>query len=278
MIWVDGRIVPDQALTISVLDRTFEHGLGLFETLRTWQGGTPLLDRHLARLRKSAKALGLPLETSALPDLAAVTQLLEANGHVGDAALRLTLTGGVSDAAGATLWMRSAPLPPSMITGPGAVVDFGSWWVDPNDPLLRHKTLNYWRRRSAYQDARERGFDEILSVSAGLNLWEGSRTNLFFVAGNELVTPALDGPIVPGIMRELVLELAPSSALEIREVTNLEPNDLQDASEVFLTNSVRGVIPVARLGDLSWDVPGGPRTVRLKSLLSEWLNEGGTTS
>ncbi|SIO06351.1 branched-chain amino acid aminotransferase/4-amino-4-deoxychorismate lyase [Singulisphaera sp. GP187] len=275
MIWVDGRIVPDQALTISVLDRTFEHGLGLFETLRTWQGSAPLLDRHLARLTKSAKELGLPLEPSALPDRAAVARLLEANGHGGDAALRLTLSGGLSDALGSMLWMRSAPLPPPMIAGPGAVVDFGSWWVDPTDLLLRHKTLNYWRRRSAYQSARERGFDEILSVSAGLNLWEGSRTNLFLVVGDELVTPALDGPIVPGIMRSLVLELAESLALRTREVTTLEPNELPEAREVFLTNSVRGLIPVARIGDLAWDVPG-PRTVRLKNLLSEWLTEGGT--
>lgn len=276
MIWVDGRIVPDQSLTVSVLDRTFEHGLGLFETSRTWQGRARLLERHLARLGKSANELGLPLETSALPDHAAVARLLEANGQGGDAALRLTLTGGVSDAAGSTLWMRSAPLPPPMITGPGAIVDFGSWWVDPHDPLLRHKTLNYWRRRSAYQDARDRGFDEILSVSAGPNLWEGSRTNVFLVVGNELVTPSLDGPIVPGIMRELVLKLAGSGSLKTREVTNLEPNDLQAASEVFLTNSVRGMIPVARIGDLAWDVPG-PRTIRLKTLLSQWLNEGGTT-
>ncbi|WP_406700960.1 aminotransferase class IV [Singulisphaera sp. Ch08] len=277
MIWVDGRIVPDQSLSVSVLDRTFEHGLGLFETLRTWQRRAPLLDRHLARLRKSAEALGLPLETSALPDLAAVASLLEANGQKGDAALRLTLTGGVSDTDGSILWMRSTPLPPPMITGPGAVVDFGDWLVDPNDPLLRHKTLNYWRRRSAYQNARARGFDETLSMCIGSNLWEGSRTNLFVVVGDGLVTPSLDGPIVPGIMRGLVLELARSLSLKVWERADLRSNELQNARELFLTNSVRGIIPVARLGDLAWDAPG-PLTVCLKTLLFEWLNEGGTTS
>ena len=55
MIWVGGRIVPDDALRVSVLDRTFEHGLGLFETLRTWNGRAPLLDRHLARMTRSAR-------------------------------------------------------------------------------------------------------------------------------------------------------------------------------------------------------------------------------
>ena len=61
MIWVHGEIVPDDALGISVLDRTFEHGLGLFETFRTWNGHATLLDRHLDRLTRSAHELGLPL-------------------------------------------------------------------------------------------------------------------------------------------------------------------------------------------------------------------------
>ena len=68
MIWVRGRIVPDDALAISVLDRTFEHGLGLFETLRTWSGQPTLLPRHLDRLTRSAAELGLPHDREALPD------------------------------------------------------------------------------------------------------------------------------------------------------------------------------------------------------------------
>ncbi len=78
MIWVAGRIVPDDELKVSVLDRTFEHGLGLFETLRTWNGRAVLLGRHLARLSRSAEELGLPLDPAALPDAGAVADLLRA--------------------------------------------------------------------------------------------------------------------------------------------------------------------------------------------------------
>lgn len=274
MIWVDGRIVPDQALTVSVLDRTFEHGLGLFETMRTWRGRAPLLDRHLARLTASARELGLPLEPSALPDPAAVAGLLEANAVEGDAVLRLTLTGGLSETTGSVLWMRSAPLPPPMASG-GAVVDFGSWPVDRDDPLLRHKSLNYWRRRFAHQQARALGFDEVLSTSDGPCFWEGSRTNLFLIIENLLFTPALTGPIVPGIMRGLVLELARSFRLKVREVGELDLSYLEEAHEVFLTNSVRGLIPVSRLRDMTWDVPG-PLTHGLAGAVSQWLNQGET--
>lgn len=274
MIWVDGRIVPDQSLTVSVLDRTFEHGLGLFETMRTWRGRAPLLDRHLARLTASAKELGLPLEPSALPDSAAVASLLAANGIAGDAVLRLTLTGGVSESTGSRLWMRSAPLPPPSAPG-GAVVDFGSWTVDRNDPLLRHKSLNYWRRRLAHQHAREIGFDEVLSMSDGRCFWEGSRTNLFLVIEDLLITPALSGPIVPGIMRGLVLELGRSHRLKIREVSELDLTYLEEAHEAFLTNSVRGLMPVSRIGEMTWDVPGRI-TQGLAQAVTQWLNQGET--
>ena len=76
MIWFRGEVVPDEAVRISALDRTFEHGLGLFETFRTWNGRPTLLPRHLERMRRSARELGLVLDPADLPDDRAVTQLI----------------------------------------------------------------------------------------------------------------------------------------------------------------------------------------------------------
>ena len=103
MIWVGGSVVADDALSISVLDRTFEHGLGLFETFRTWNGHPSLLDRHLARLRRSAAELKLPLAPAALPDAAAVAALLRVEGHNEDRRLRITLSGGRSGSCGSVV-------------------------------------------------------------------------------------------------------------------------------------------------------------------------------
>ena len=131
MIWVRGQIVPDDALTISVLDRTFEHGLGLFETLRTWNGYATLLPRHLDRLTRSAATLGLPLDLSALPDARDIQDLLQADGGTGDAVVRITLSGGLSPTHGSTLWMRSFPLPESptegVVLGPVRPARGDSW-------------------------------------------------------------------------------------------------------------------------------------------------------
>jgi branched-chain amino acid aminotransferase len=277
MIWVGGRIVPEGALTISVRDRTFEHGLGLFETLRTWHFRAPLLDRHRARLERSARALGLPLDPTALPDDDAVAALLDANEAEDDVLLRITLTGGFNEVEGSTLWMRVGLLPPSM-RHPGAVVDQGAWQVFRDDPIARHKTLNYWLKRQAFERARSLGYDEILSMTTCGNVWEGSRTNLFLVVGDALVTPTLDGPIVPGIMRGLVIELAHALSMVTEDEGDVSWERLAAADEVFLTNSVRGIIPVARVGKSSWPAPG-PWTRRLAICIDDWLRErGGMTA
>jgi branched-subunit amino acid aminotransferase/4-amino-4-deoxychorismate lyase len=274
VIWVRGQIVADDALLISVLDRTFEHGLGLFETFRTWNGHPTLLTRHLDRLRRSARELGLPLEESALPDRAAVRNLLQADARQGDATLRITLSGGLSESSGGTLWMRSFPLPPPAVaegvtlgpTGPARV-----------DSLAGHKTLNYWPSRLLYESARSAGFDESLMISSDGKLLEGSRSNLFVVIGGHVVTPPCASRVLPGIMRGLILERAEQLGLDAREESLgiFDPLFLPD--EVFLSNSVRGIMPVGRWGGARFPAPGAV-TRRLWEDLLPWLESGGTAT
>jgi branched-subunit amino acid aminotransferase/4-amino-4-deoxychorismate lyase len=296
MIWAEGRIIADDVLKVSALDRTFEHGLGLFETLRTWNGRAPLLDRHLSRMARSARALGVPIDSVRLPDADEVAELVEASRLGGNVLLRITLTGGRSESGGAVLWVRAAPLPPPTRRG-GARVTVGDWVVNAGDPMTRHKTLNYWSRRIAHESARRCGFDEVLSLGshlgpdgtvlgAGGTVWEGNRTNLFAVKNRSLFTPTTKGPIVPGVMRQLVLDRAVDLAFEtVGDGGSLTLRHLRAADEVFLTNSVRGLIPVARVmatGSLGgwvadWEAPG-PWTQRLSILVYDWLRGGGQPS
>lgn len=287
MIWVGGQIVPNDALKISVLDRTFEHGLGLFETFRTWNGHATLLDRHLARMKRSARELGLPLDPAKLPDAAAVAALASADGRSGDAMFRITLSGGLSERGGETVWMRSAPLPPPMGDEGGAVVEMVTSARGENERLSRHKTLNYWPRRLAYEEARAIGADEAmlfgLDGGSGL-LREGSRSNLFVVVRNAtLVTPDLSAPILPGVMRAVVLDFARRTELVVEERVpeRFRPGGIPGTwiqarlvTEVFLTNSVRGIIPVREMFSYTYPAPG-PWTRRLWEPIREWLESGG---
>jgi branched-chain amino acid aminotransferase len=272
-IWVGGRIVPEDALAIPAADRVFEHGLGLFETLRTWAGATPLLARHLARMTRSAAELGLPLDPATLPDASAVAALRQAHRLEGDVMVRITLSGGLSEREGALAWMRLAPLPPPT-RETGAVVAPAPWTLAYDDLLTRHKTLNYWSKRLAHERARASGVDEVLFATPDGRFWEGSRMNLFLVRDAALITPDLGGPVLPGIMRGLILERAPEVGLSTQERSVLG-EDLEGADEVFLSNAVRGIVPVGRTPARTFAAPG-PWTLRLRTQIEQWLlHQGG---
>jgi branched-subunit amino acid aminotransferase/4-amino-4-deoxychorismate lyase len=279
MIWVDGRIVSDQSLKVSALDRTFEHGLGLFETLRTWNGHPTLLDRHVQRIQRSARDLGLPLDVGQLPDARAVCDLIAASrpslpsGQ--DVRLRLTLSGGLATMppSASVLWMTVGPLPPR-VRESGAVVT-QTMQVAPDDPLARHKTLNYWRKRMAHARALEAGSDEVLCVSPDGRILEATRSNVFLLEGRRLCTPGLDGALLPGVMRRLVLDRAFRLEIEIEDGP-LPLERVDTAGEAFLTSSVRGMLPIGRLMSAELPAPG-PVTRQLWNDILPWLESGGTT-
>jgi branched-subunit amino acid aminotransferase/4-amino-4-deoxychorismate lyase len=276
MIWVEGEILPDEALSIAASDRTFEHGLGLFETLRTWNGHPTLLRRHTERMERSARALGLELESRQLPDAAAVALLIGSGGaSLGssvDVRLRITLSGGRVAVAGgrSVVWMTAGELPSPVPPSGAVITQFIE--VARGDPLARHKTLNYWRKRLAHAQALATGSDEILCVTPDRFLCEASRSNVFLIQDQRLHTPGPEGPLLPGVMRALVLERAARIGLEVRE----EPLPLEritTAEESFLTNSVRGIVPIRRLLDTEMPAPG-PATRQLWDDLLHWLESG----
>jgi branched-chain amino acid aminotransferase len=278
MIWSRGEVIPDDALRISVLDRTFEHGLGLFETFRTWRGHATLLKRHLDRMGRSAGALGLHLDPNEGPDASDVLRLRKASGiaHGQDIRLRVTLSGGLptesDDGSGATLWMTAGPLPP--MSGEGVRI-VRSILADPEDPLVRHKTLNYWRRRIEQARAAEADADEVLCVTPGGLICEGTRSNIFLVCEGRLITPGTDGPLLDGIMRRVAIEQARRCGIAVVEgPVSLDAIDMAD--EAFLTNSVRGMLPIVRLLHAELRAPG-PVTRRLWGAVFPWLESGGTT-
>jgi branched-subunit amino acid aminotransferase/4-amino-4-deoxychorismate lyase len=280
VIWCGREIMADDALKLSVLDRTFEHGLGLFETLRTWNGHPTLLERHRRRLLQSAGELGLSIDPSQFPDACAVSTLVVACNRVGepevllDHRLRITLSGGLPGAGPplSRLWMTAGPLPPPLAR-PGVVIK-KSIQVAADDPLQRHKTLNYWRKRIAHEAALADGSDEVLCVTPDGLLCEGTRSNLFVVVGRRLHTPSLDGPLLPGTMRQLVLERTRGLGIETVEAP-IALDELAKASEAFLTSSVRGILPIAQLFDYRLPAPG-PITNRIWTDTSAWLESGGT--
>jgi branched-subunit amino acid aminotransferase/4-amino-4-deoxychorismate lyase len=279
VIWYQGHIISPDLLRIDVRDETFQHGLGLFETLRTWNGYPRLLEQHLDRMQRSARALELNLTGGQLPDVHAVRALVEANCPVAggpdeDVRIRITMTGGAPapepGQKRSIVWMESGLLTPAGSNG-GAIVK-RTMLVAADDPLVRHKTLNYWRRRIAHAQALKDGASEVLCVTADGFVCEGARSNIFVVEGRRLITPTTDGPLLPGIMRRVVLDHAVRAGVEVLE-RRVGIDELAVADEAFLTNSGQGMLPICRLLDRELPAPG-PVTHRLWSDVRRWLQSG----
>lgn len=255
-VWVDGRIVRGEAAAIGVFDRGARDGGGLFETLRVYGGRPFAWARHMERLVLGAAELGFPVPASPATLRAAVDALLAEQG-LADAVVRLTVTRGVAGGrpTRAGSWVDAEPLGARLWAGTrrGA----GRAIVSPRafEPgwLGRHKTTSRLAWDLAREEARAADADEVLLVSPAGFVLEGSASNVFVVRDDEVLTPPLTLPVLPGVTRAIVLELCAELRLRHRELP-ITPEHLRWAEEVFLTNSVQEVLPLERLGGR--EVPG----------------------
>jgi branched-chain amino acid aminotransferase len=253
LVYVSGELVPADRAVVALLDRGYLYGEGLFETMRSYGGRIFALDLHLRRLVSSARELGLELGVGE-DDLArAVTLTLEAN-HLSDAYLRLTVSqrceapGIESRAPGAftvSVIARALSRPPQTEGGGIAAVVLNPGSAPPAS-LARHKTLSYLAYVRARAAARGALADEAFLVNAAGEITEASTANAFFARGGRLVTPPLACGLLPGVTREIVLELARAQGIETTE-TVVQPADVSGCGECFLTNSIIELQPVTRI-------------------------------
>ncbi len=266
-IWINGRIVTEGAAVISALDPAVQIGLGLFEVTRAYDGEPYLLDRHLARMRRSAKYHGVDVRYSNGNIERGTRSLLQVLG-LKNAYVRLIQTGG------GTFLIRGRELDrlPAAWYRRGAAVDYAPWRRDPRAPLFGHKTLNYLENVQALFGARSLGLADMLFLSMEGHVLEGCVTNVFMASRGHLATPTLKG-VLPGVTRDVVIQLAKSLSLVVDECL-LQPRHLERADEVFLTNALIEVLPVSRIGSRRIGPPG-PVTRSLMAAYSRLVSTCG---
>ena len=284
-VWVDGAIVPADGHHLSAFDRGFQLGDGIFETLRARDGHATELAEHLARLRRSAHGLAIPLPAgldaligTGIADLLAAVGL---DGPGGDASLRITVSRGPfrgrgllppDESVDATIVIQAWPVVPA----PAAHLETGLHLVassvrrDPSNPLATLKTTSRADYVYARLEARRAGADDALFLTIDGRVSEGTSANIFLVRRasdgvTELATPSLDCAILPGTTRSWLLDWAASVGLRPVEA-HLSPGDLAAADEAFLSSSVAGVLPVTRFeGAPIGDGLPGPWTRRARA-------------
>lgn len=286
-VFLNGEIVEASKAFLPFDDRCFRFGHGLFETLRAYNGKPFLLEKHLERMKKSSQTLGIdfPLGVEEIEE--AIAKLIGANGlGDSDARIRITITGG----RGASLQIRAEGKPSVLIearhyTPPPkeAYLEGVSLWISSirrnlSSPLSSIKSCNYMDCLLAHSEALERdSFDAVMLATDGA-VAEAATSNIFMAYKNTLLTPQLGG-ILPGITRLAVIELSREIGLPLREIV-ISPEDLLDADEVFLTNSMIEILPVRDVGGKRLRECPGSLTSRLmdayKKLVRRETESGAT--
>ena len=253
-VFVNGELVREAAAMVSALDRGLLYGYGLFETMRSYGGRVFRLEEHYRRLREGAALLDLdvPLSLAGLGE--AVDAVLQAN-DLTDAYLRLTLTAGPLPGliegtertkAQVILFARELTDYPEALYRRGMSAVISRIRRNEGSPLSRVKSLNCLDNLLAREEARRQGADESILVNSQGFVAEGSASNVFLVKDGELLTPSIPSGALPGITRQVVLELATTAGLAAKEA-DIEPAALFGAAEAFLTSSIKEVMPLTGL-------------------------------
>ena len=258
VVYLNGSLVSAAEARVSVFDHGFLYGYGLFETMRAYNGRIFLLDRHLNRLHTSAGAIGLSGLLTGIDLEKACKDTLEANG-LENARLRLTVTGGESETHP---WEGRVGQPTIVITAgsyegipperyeKGYKIGLSSVRRCKESRLSYLKSTSYLGSVVGKIEAAGQNLDEALLLNNDGYLAEGGSSNIFFVRSSRLVTPSLGSGILPGITRELVIELAEKLHIPVTEGT-VGITIIRQCDEAFLTNSVMEIMPITSAGDKS---------------------------
>jgi branched-subunit amino acid aminotransferase/4-amino-4-deoxychorismate lyase len=252
-VWIDGRLVLSTDAVVSALDMGLRSGLGVFETLRAHGTRTLAADRHTDRLIRGATRLGILVDREEVDG--ALRAILAAPRSVDQVVVRVTLTAGPLDtssdwppapAGRPTLIVSLHPAPPLPLPPASAATTLARRW--PADV----KSTSYVASLLANAEARASGADLAVLIDEE-DLLETAEGNLFAILDGTLVTPPDDGRLLPGITRELVVEIAEDRGIPTRTGT-LRMTDLSRIAALAASSSVAGLRTILSIDGV---MPGG---------------------
>jgi len=275
-VFLNDKLVDIDKACISVTDSGFLYGAGIFETMRSYNGVVFALKDHLDRLFFSAKSLSInnTYDKKFITD--AIYKTLRAN-KLADARLRLTLTGGPmsqpEERRPATLLITAAklqPYPPEYYRN-GVLVVLCPFRQNTTEPIYRHKTTNYFSRMLGLRLAHEKRAAEALWFTVDNRLAEGCISNVFLVKDSVLFTPTIKTPVLAGVARKTVCQLALQKSIKLIE-KDLSIDDLLAADEIFLTNVIMQIMPVSKVEKhTAGDGKVGPMTKKLQKYFDDFV-------
>lgn len=269
---INGRFIDQQDAVLHVSDLAILRGYGVFDYFRFADGKPRFLSDHLERFARSARSLGLelPFGKSALADI--IQEVIDKNNKL-DGGVRLVLTGGYASDGYTPAEPNLLVLAYIFTPPPAALYVKGcSIMVHPFERQIpTAKTIDYVEGIRLQPRLREAGVDYVLYADRHGNVKESDRSNFLSVFDGKLVTP--EEGLLPGVTLRHVIRLAAQLGIEV-ERREIHYTELQDAQEILICSSVKGILPATRLG--GGEIGGGgvgPVTKRLMEAWESYLEE-----
>jgi aminodeoxychorismate lyase len=275
LVFLNGKFLPEADAVVPLNDRGLLLGDGLFETMRVANGRPFRLAQHLERLTRGAEFLKIQLPFTPREIQKFAEQLIGKN-ELADAVLRVTLTRGAGqrgyspkNSGAPTFAMTLHPLPLvnadeplqwSLITS--------SFRVPASDALAAVKTTSKILNVLARAEAEEKGADEALLLNTNGEVAETAGGNLFWIYQDHVCTVPTGRGVLPGITRAVVLEICQTLGLETQKRI-IKPEQLRNATGIFVTQSALGIVPVAAFDGLP--VAPSPLVDQIASAYDEML-------
>ncbi|HZT64445.1 MAG TPA: aminotransferase class IV [Acidimicrobiales bacterium] len=256
-VWLNGRIVEGSEAAVSLFDHGLTVGDAVFETIAVRAGTAIAVTRHLERLRRSARALGLPAPSvERLREAVAETVSANAADRGVVRVLHTSGAGPLGSMRGErepTTAVLLGPPPAWPATSDVAVVP---WTRNERSAVAGVKTTSYAENVMALAEARRRGAAEAILGNCAGNLCEGSGSNVFLVLGGVLTTPPLSSGCLAGVSRAIVIELLGVDVVE----RDVPVGVLGEADEAFLTSATRDIQPIRSVDGVGLKAAPGPVT------------------
>jgi branched-chain amino acid aminotransferase len=256
---VNGRVTCERDAVISVFDHGFLYGEGIYETLRTYHGRPFLYERHMRRLRNSARMIDLSLPFADEELASHIRETMAAADLEGaEAYIRVLVTRGIGEL---TYDLAATPNPsvviivkPQVDPPPEAyeqgvrvvIVEIVRNHPDTVNPMIKSNNLLNCAL-AAQQAIRRGGYEAIMRNYRG-ELSECTTSNLFIVKNGAALTPPLESGLLPGITREFLFDVGQDVAIPVREHV-LRDEDLFSADEALLTGTTRELVPIVTVDD-----------------------------
>ena len=276
IVYINGLFWTIDNAKISVLDRWFNYGDGLFETMRSYSGNVYRLECHLNRLFKSAGSIFIDLPMTKNEIRSAINQLLELN-KLSNSLVRLTISRGQQEpginidySAPPTIVIMARPTSRikdnALKKGVGIKIHKNSGIRIQGIPN-QIKSCNYLSNILLREKAIKEGCFETILLDSNNNITEGTFTNIFIIKNKKLLTPIVNEFVLNGITRQAILDICQENNIPYKEDILKEKN-LYEADEIFLTNSGIEILPVVSINHCKLkNIIPGPITKRIRLLL-----------